>query len=355
MILNQVLNIVMFSMLAAMLLLPFNKQSKENCCLDIQNMNVLKGLSCILVIVSHISLQLGSSGILVLTSSVGYLAVGIFFFSSGYGLMYSFINKENYLKNFIRHRILKILLPFWIANIIFLLVYIVGYKEHYALLDVIKYIFGIKLICGHAWFIVFLICFYCLFWIFGKVLKKDDYIIIAMAIFTLLISVLIGFQIIKYGDFGKNILAFPIGMISARYKGETRKLIDRRFWRISLLSTIIFCITYSYYTVIKWHIGMANDLLVNYFVDFICQISFIIMLLMFVQKINVKSKVTLLVSGISYEVYLVHQLGLDFAKSMLRNSYDAFIIVTGIILSILIGLVFNKVMKKIWSIQNVNR
>lgn len=348
MIINQVLDIIVFLIIGIALLLPLSVHERENSCLDKTNMNVLKGIACVLVIISHISLQLGGKGILTLTSSVGYLAVGVFFFSSGYGLMYSFINKGNYLKGFIKKRILKILVPFWIVNIVFLLIDIVVNEQHYAYLDIVKYILGIKLICGHDWFIVFLMCFYVLFWLAGITLKRINYIIILVAVFTLFISVLIGFKIIEYGDFGKNILAFPIGMIVARYNVEIRKRIICVFPKISLLSSVLFVLTYSYYTIIKWHIGMENNLMVNYVIDFVCQMSFIVMMLMFVQKNNVKSRVTLFISGISYEVYLVHQLGLDWAKYAFQGGYEAIVIISGIIMAIALGYVFNLMMRKLW-------
>ena len=82
MIINQVLDIIVFLIIGIALLSPLSVHERENSCLDKTNMNVLKGIACVLVIISHISLQLGGKGILILTSSVGYLAVGIFFFSS---------------------------------------------------------------------------------------------------------------------------------------------------------------------------------------------------------------------------------------------------------------------------------
>ena len=87
--------------------------------------------------------------------------------------------------------------------------------------------------------------------------------------------------------------------------------------------------------------------MVNYVIDFVCQMSFIVMMLMFVQKFNVKSRVTLFISGISYEVYLVHQLGLDWAKYVFQGGYEAIVIISGIIMAIALGYVFNLMMRKL--------
>ena len=80
MIINKILDSIVFLFIGVTLILPLNIQKIDNSCLELKNMNVLKGIACVLVIISHISLQLGGKGILILTSSVGYLAVGIFFF-----------------------------------------------------------------------------------------------------------------------------------------------------------------------------------------------------------------------------------------------------------------------------------
>ena len=95
-------------------------------------------------------------------------------------------------------------------------------------------------------------------------------------------------------------------------------------------------------------IAMADNLFVNYIVDTICQISFIALMLVFVQKYNIKSRVSIAIASISYEVYLTHQLGLDAAKFLFGNTFDAIIIFIGIVISLIMGYVLNKALFIIW-------
>ena len=54
MIINQVLDIIVFLIIGIALLLPLTVHERENSCLDKANMDVLKGIACVLVIISHI-------------------------------------------------------------------------------------------------------------------------------------------------------------------------------------------------------------------------------------------------------------------------------------------------------------
>lgn len=79
----------------------------------------LKGFFALCILIHHISQAFitGNSLILgqLLGRSLGYFSVGMFFFFSGYGLMFSYINKKDaYIKNFPKTRIL----PFYIIILI---------------------------------------------------------------------------------------------------------------------------------------------------------------------------------------------------------------------------------------------
>lgn len=52
----------------------------------------------------------------------GNLAVAIFFFISECGLIVEFIDKKIIFKNFLNIRLLKIIIPYSIANLVFLIV-----------------------------------------------------------------------------------------------------------------------------------------------------------------------------------------------------------------------------------------
>ena len=92
-------------------------QSKENY-LSKQNSDCLKGIFAFFVITHHLyqsSNLINGGALAVILQALGYLSVAVFFFLSGYGLMYSFIIKgDGYISNFIKKRIL----PFWCIELL---------------------------------------------------------------------------------------------------------------------------------------------------------------------------------------------------------------------------------------------
>ena len=78
---------------------------------------ILKGLCCIIVIYVHVKSPYDN----VLQDAIGsfaYVCVTIFFLISAYGMMMSVERKKNYLKHFWRNRLISLLIPCLLVNII---------------------------------------------------------------------------------------------------------------------------------------------------------------------------------------------------------------------------------------------
>ncbi len=84
-------------------------------------MQSLKGFSAVCVLLHHISQNkaMEAAGELSVFSPIGFIFVGIFFFCSGYGLLYSLDTKENYLEGFFKRRVLPILLAYITMSLIY--------------------------------------------------------------------------------------------------------------------------------------------------------------------------------------------------------------------------------------------
>ena len=85
--------------------------------LDKEQSLAIRAVCCIIVVLVHVPQQHGNF-IQDAIGSFGYIAVTLFFMLSAYGLKYSVENKKDYLKNFWRNRVLILLIPFWLVNII---------------------------------------------------------------------------------------------------------------------------------------------------------------------------------------------------------------------------------------------
>lgn len=132
----------------------------------------MKGVACIMVVIGHATFQLDGKGVFSLTWNLGFLALAIFFFVTGYGVITNIKNKEEYLKGFLKKRLLTILIPFWLSNVFVLLINYYDNSIDFDLWAGLKYVLGIKLMIGHNWYVQYIVCFYILFFISAKMIKK---------------------------------------------------------------------------------------------------------------------------------------------------------------------------------------
>ncbi len=133
--------------------LLINVKSQKNSFFDKTYTNVLKGLASIIVIYVHVWPAYGNK----VQDTIGcfaYVCVTFFFLVSAYGMMLSVEKKSKYLKSFWRNRLLALLIPCLLINIVN-----VGFKTLWnsefniiALLNINSYIVVLLQWC--AWFYV---------------------------------------------------------------------------------------------------------------------------------------------------------------------------------------------------------
>ena len=91
---NIAINIFAFAILPLIVLLNSKLTKNNEDYLSISNTNILKGISVLVVILHHISLYTNSNKYLdFVFGQAGFLAVSIFLFVSGYGLMIQYTKK----------------------------------------------------------------------------------------------------------------------------------------------------------------------------------------------------------------------------------------------------------------------
>ena len=156
--------------------------------LSLDTMKSLRGFAAIGVIIHHISQEpfFQENEVLSPFVNAGAYFVAIFFFCSGYGLLKSFDTKKDYLKGFIRKRIVKaIVVPFYINVLIYGLFFvIVKYpleKEQW-----ITNLLGVTMMNRFAWFPIVLAILYLAFYICFRFIKNRP------ACFIILFVLLIG-------------------------------------------------------------------------------------------------------------------------------------------------------------------
>lgn len=142
--------------------------------LSLEVMKSLRGFAALGVILHHISQEyfFQEEGVLSVFVNAGAFFVSIFFFCSGYGLLKSLDTKKDYLKGFIRKRIVKaIVVPFYVNVLIYgLFMFIV--KMPLEKLQWITNLSGLTMMNRYAWFPIVLSLLYLVFFLCFRFIKN---------------------------------------------------------------------------------------------------------------------------------------------------------------------------------------
>ncbi len=158
---------------------------------SLEVMKSLRGFAAIGVIIHHISQEpfFQEEGVLSAFVNAGAYFVAIFFFCSGFGLIKSLDAKKDYLKGFIRKRIIKsIVVPFYVNVLIYgILMFIVKYP-----LDKVQWLTnlsGFTMMNRFAWFPIVLAILYLVFFLCFRFIKNRPVCFVVIFIFIIAMGV----------------------------------------------------------------------------------------------------------------------------------------------------------------------
>lgn len=301
--------------------------------------NCVKGLCILIIIFHHVSLTMRNPALIKPFTLVGYLAVSLFFFLSGYGLMFSFLNKDNYLSNFFSKRLSKVYLPFVVVNALTLIAIYFSSNTKYSVADIILYILGIKLIDSALWFVKSIILFYIVFYIAFKFFKKDTGCFL-LVIYSIIYSI-VCYSLSLSSWWFNAVLCFPIGIYMATYYTKIICFIQKSYIKIFLLSGFLFVVSFLLANLLKSPIKIILSTSSTIF--------FVVFVLTILLKFKIYSKPLNSIGNLSYEMYLVHMkvLIFYFNNVKIKESYSIYIYLFLVIfLSFLINRIFANIFTK---------
>ena len=330
-------------------------------------MKSLRGFAAIGVLLHHISQEELFQNMKVLSPFVnaGAYFVAIFFFCSGYGLIKSLDTKKDYLKGFIRNRIVKaIVLPFYVNVLVYgILMAATGVK-----LPKERWIFnflGLTMMNEYAWFPIVLAILYLVFFLCFRFIK------IRPVCFAVILAVIIGLGIgfCYNGHFAwwygaknwwvNSAPAFFTGLIFANFEKEITAFF-KKFYVLKL--AVLFVITavcfklssfgqmkFQYWT--EWMgkgPGIAEKMK-TYF----CQLPLFLFLglavIIFMMKYHVSNPVSRFFGKYSLHTYLMNLAALTALrmlqtdKTLKAGKINLLVYALGvIILSVLLGVAEQK-------------
>lgn len=223
-----------FNLIFFLFLVSTFSKGEKNDALSIRNVNVLKGISIVGVFVEHCSKEFTGLFLYKFFCSLGLFSVAIFFFVSGYGLMYGLKHKNHYEKGFVRHRILPIVVCYLLVCAFYWVVKGFGTVK---LLDVV--------LCGYipfSWYVLSILVLYLFFYFCVLVTKNPKYVIEGVSILLLTfitLTYLIEYKWPYTNLGGWKMVTFVIGMISMQYKERLGKLLCSKVFCMIMVSLFL--------------------------------------------------------------------------------------------------------------------
>lgn len=258
--------------------------------ISLSESNTIKGLAILMIILHHFEQSCLSVDYLNVCKAFGPVGCSAFFFISGYGLTVSKSTKD---LNYWLRRLLKIWIPFMLANIIYL---IFNFYEITNCVDIVLYVLGIKLINGHCWFIHALLFLYIAYAISLKL--SNIYIYILPVLFGALYSIITR----SIGTI--SWMAFPLGILYAKKLSEAKFIIHTRaLLYVSIPAFIISCYVYYHNAFLLNTIPLVLNVMVM-----VASAAFVFIS---VRWILIHSKVLAFIGAHSMDYYLIHGLCLS--------------------------------------------
>lgn len=187
----------------------------DNNNLSIETTSNLQIIAVFFVILHHLSQILKDYPDSFLSSRLiiaGRLAVGLFFFVSGYGIIKQFRKKgKTYLDTFLKKKSMSIFMPFLLAMIVYFI-----YRNLIGQLNVLTAMYSLingNPFVGNGWFTIMILYLYLAFLVSAYLGKKNYLLVFSILIFSVVIVVLIT-NFLNYGEWWTNaVFCFPLGVI----------------------------------------------------------------------------------------------------------------------------------------------
>lgn len=332
--------IVFIIMLVQIKIAP--KESIHEDFLSLQQSKILQGLAAVGIIFHHLSQYITNygnewHGPITIFSSMGILFTTIFFFCSGFGLMQSLKSKPDYLKTFLRKRMSAVLIPFILSNAIYLVLVGMYFGSVNSVLESLACLFGFRLVNTNTWFLVEIMILYLAFYFTHRFIKKPGKAMGAMSIIVVLmitVSLLLGHDPSKDGGLWfmgewwyNTTIFFLAGLFMAKYYDKVLAFLKKHYKWLLPVSIVAFfvtfgleeivCTTFGYYQEWEGHPGYGAKAITLLAQTIACA-TWLLMLLLISMKVRVKNILLVLLSKISLEIYIIH----DLFKVFLTYEYE---------------------------------
>lgn len=201
-----------------------------------ERFNLLRGIMALWIVVGHCSAEFEHEIFpFMLVHRFNLVIVGMFFLLSEYGLAFSFHNKNNYLKGFLKKKTLTIFSMTFTVYLFSLILYAICNMGKVDSLE--SFVFGY--FTKTNWYMFELLYFYVLFWIVFQLNVSNRLKLILCFGGTFLILLIVPFTSLGL-SYCISSMSFPFGILVFMYQEKLNSIILKHRM-VMLLTSIIVC------------------------------------------------------------------------------------------------------------------
>lgn len=324
----------------------FENHFSKNVC------NSLRGIMSICIIFVHL-IPISRGVIFNFIRPYGYVFVALFFFISGYGLMFQLINSKQYLNNFLTKRLSAIIIPYLIAHIIFWFKAFIFDNDYINPITMIINTIQGNSIVMYSWYIIVVILFYLEFYIVSKIFKCKAVPVIVSTFIFCLIWCIICSSIFNFAAWWYDTcFVLPVGMIFAKYN-KSLCILLKKHYVISLLMVFVGFNMFHY----AWNSGLSEGITYHfvpnantYVVDIIWVVFYELSaimssLLIFILclKIRLDNKILDILGKNSLEIYMYQGIFVSIYSTVFNEQNELLIGILVVVFTVLFAILMNKI------------
>ena len=299
-ILNSLIALIPF-----LLLLPSEKTGDFFSPCERSVTNRFRGFFALLVILHHMAQRVSAKGLLWIYFDTGFLAVAMFFFYSGFGLMRKGIRQR---EGFFRKRIVQLLIPYIVTMAIYWVLYsLLGgvkslpslFSEHFHNESGISFL----------WYVFVYLTWILFLGVSLKFINKDRQILYSACVFALGFVTFGVFVIPNLFWVYDTVIMIPLGCAWEYYEDRIIGLIHRHYRTVLSVSLVLFFISFLGH----WHPLLRVPCYM------ISSAAFMVFVNTASMKRKPQGKALSFLGSISYEIYLLHGIPVTFGKAFIAN------------------------------------
>ncbi|MCR5764282.1 MAG: acyltransferase [Treponema sp.] len=328
----------------------------------------LRGMAALGVMLHHISQEQtfqqaggnGRPGVISLFVNIGYLFVALFFFWSGFGLIKSLNAKRDYLKGFMKKRVIKILvIPFYVSVLIYAAFHLI-IRTKMPVAQWIANFTGLTLMNDYAWYPIVAGILYTVFYLLFKNVKSRKVCFAAIALIILFQGLFfcvsghfawwagdnnwwlsgsgwakskwwMAFKIFWFsGEWWVNSTpAFFIGLLFASFEDGIVSWLKKNYWPKLFILVVLTVLLSKLSMFGQEHFGYWTEFsgkgpgIVNKLMTYIMQVPqsmiFVILIYAVMLKYHASNPVTSFLGNISLETYMMNLIAITSFRFLIYN------------------------------------